>query len=130
MLIVIEQVSRISDSEVKVTFSSHIGGARADWDGKAPRSGATYDVEIDVSEKIVGEQNIFLCQTEECLIREDGDTIYFRGQIIAVGEEDGCLTVDIDGTSTFFDSVGVLFKPGDFVEIQTKEGMKLYDTNM
>jgi hypothetical protein len=64
------------------------------------------------------------------LIREDGDTIYFRGQIIAVGEEDGCLTVDIDGTSTFFDSVGVLFKPGDFVEIQTKEGMKLYDTNM
>jgi hypothetical protein len=99
-----------------VDFRSHIGECKAIWVGQKPILGNSYDIEIDVVDKLLWGENILLYNGETFKIQYKDDHISLVGKLIAV-EEKGCAVTKLDNDIMLLETFGEPFEVGRFIEI-------------
>lgn len=93
MKIKVENTYSHGDS-VRVEFSSDFGRSAAIWVGKAPVTGALYDVEIDVDDDLVWGESVSTTSRNKATIALEEELFVVVGTVISL-EEDGCVSISV-----------------------------------
>lgn len=115
MKVTVETVSNTA-GEIFVGFSAEFGFAVANWKGTPPKSGAQYDVELEVEGCVVWGGNSSPASKNDYLIGLLDGSIKLTGNILTVDPE-GIATFDIGGSIVFLEVIGFAGAAPVFTEL-------------
>ena len=101
MYITIDDI-RHAGHVTSIDFSSTCGTATASWAGALPDVGERHNVELELNDVFVWDDNIALTDKCEPSIHTNGELFELVGLIVSV-DDDGCFTIDVDGSIVFLD---------------------------
>ncbi|MCE0826392.1 hypothetical protein LVQ78_10155 [Buttiauxella sp. A2-C2_NF] len=112
-----------------VSFKSAIGSGIAVWAGKKPLLDSYQEIELDIDDHFEWRNNINLIGENRTSIIFSDDKLIFEAKIIAC-EDDGVLTVSLDGDIIFIEVSGENVASGYVSFVTTPDKVTLYPTDL
>jgi hypothetical protein len=111
-----------------VRFHSPVGGGIALWNGSAPKTGETVDVEYDLDEVFSWGKNIMPSSEKTSKINVIADTIYIIAELTPSADRT-CAALNLCDSIILIELEGPIPLKSGFVEVRAAR-IHLYPTNI